>query len=92
MEEILEFIHSRFPTDCHWLDGNCYYFSQFLLIRFPKGSVWYDVINGRFVFKYEENYYDWIDIVKPDGYLVEWEHFDEYESMQKQVIIRDCIL
>ena len=25
MEEILEFIKRRFPTDCHWVDGNCFY-------------------------------------------------------------------
>ena len=92
MEEILEFIKRRFPTDCHWLDGNCFYFSQLLFIRFPQGSVWYDVINGHFVFKYEEQYYDWTGVVQSDGYLVEWDKFDEYDSLQKQVIIRDCIM
>lgn len=90
-ENILEFIRRRFPIDCNWLTGNCYYFSIILLDKYPQGSVWYDVINGHFVFKYGEYYYDWTGEITPDGYLVEWNKFDKYDSLQKQVIIRDCI-
>ncbi|MBQ4523353.1 MAG: hypothetical protein IJA10_10460 [Lachnospiraceae bacterium] len=50
------------------------------------------MINGHFVTLIDGKYYDWTGIVEPDGYLVEWEHFDEYDSLQKQVIIRDCIM
>ena len=91
MNEIIEFINRRFPEDSNWLTGNCYYFSLILKDRFPEGSIYYDVINGHFVFKCEDNYYDWTGIAKSNGYLIEWDKFDEYDSNQKQVIIRDCI-
>lgn len=91
-DEVLEFIHRRFPIDSHFLDGNCFYFSQLLLLRFPTGSVWYDVILGHFIFLYNGKYYDWTGEVHPDGYLVEWDKFDEYDSLLKQRIIRDCIM
>lgn len=91
MGEILEFIKRRFPVDCNWISGNCYYFSQILLSRFSSGSIWYDVISGHFVFQYEDKFYDWTGVVEPDGYLVEWDKFDEYDKLQYQVIIRDCI-
>lgn len=91
MNEIIEFINRRFPEDSNWLTGNCYYFSLILKDRFPGGSVFYDVINGHFVFKYKGSYYDWTGMVKSNGYLIEWDKFDEYDLNQKQVIIRDCI-
>lgn len=91
-DEVLEFIHRRFPIDSHFLDGNCYYFAQCLLLRFVDGEVLYDVIYGHFVFKYQDKYYDWSGQIEPQGYLVSWDKFDEYDSLQKQVIIRDCIM
>ena len=92
MNEILDFIQRRFSKDCKWLAGNCYYFSLILKDRFPKGTIYYDVIRGHFVFKYEDKYYDWTGVVKSNSHLVEWDKFDEYDSLQKQVIIRDCIM
>lgn len=92
MDKVEEFIRRRFPIDCNWLRGNCFYFSQLLLIRFPTGSVWYDVILGHFLFKYEDKFYDWTGLVEPDGYLVEWKKFDEYDAARKKRIIRDCIM
>lgn len=92
MNEILEFIKRRFPVDCNWITGNCYYFAIILLSRFPEGTVYYDVINGHFIFKCDDHYYDWTGIIEPDGYLVEWNKFDEYDSLLKQRIIRDCLL
>lgn len=90
--EILEFIKRRFPTDCKWLDGNCYYFAQILLSRFPEGNIYYDVINGHFVFLYESKFYDWTGQCKPDGYLVEWDSFDKYDMAQKERIVKDCVM
>lgn len=90
--EIQEFIQRRFKSDCDWLTGNCYYFSFILKDRFPDGVIYYDVIDGHFIFKYKKKYYDWSGEIYPEGYLVEWDKFDEYDSLQKQVIIRDCIL
>ena len=92
MSKVLEFIQRRFPTDCNFLNGNCYYFSLILKDRFQDGIVYYDVIQGHFVFKYEDCYYDWTGCVEPEGYLVEWDKFDEYDPLWKQRIIRDCIM
>jgi len=91
MNEILEFIKRRFSTDCNWTTGNCYYFATILLSRFPEGIIYYDVIYGHFIFKYEGFYYDWTGCVEPKGYLVEWDKFGEYDSLQKQRIVCDCI-
>ena len=92
IDEVLEFINRRFSIDCNWNTGNCYYFTIILKSRFPRGSIYYDVIDGHFLFKLDDNYYDWSGNVEPDGYLVEWEYFDEYDKLQKKVIIRDCIM
>jgi len=92
MNEVLNFIQKRFKSDCNWINGNCYYFSIILKDRFPEGKIYYDVICGHFVFKYHDEFYDWTGIIKPNGYLVEWDKFDEYDCLQKKIIVRDCIL
>lgn len=90
--EVLEFIQRRFKKNCNWTDGNCYYFAIILKDRFPEGEVFYDVLYGHFVFKYLNKYYDWSGIVNSFGYLVCWDTFDDYDSLLKQRIIRDCIM
>ena len=92
MNEVIEFIHRRFSSDCKWISGNCYYFAIILKSRFPQGIIFYDVINGHFIFKYKDKYYDWTGCMIPDGYLVEWDKFDEYDILQKKIIVRDCIM
>lgn len=92
MDEVLDFIKRRFPNDCNWLNGNCYYFSLILKARFPQGIIYYDVINGHFIFEYKSKYYDWSGEIQPNEHLVEWNKFDEYDCLQKQHIIRDCVM
>ena len=38
-EIVLKFIKRRFPVDCNWLSGNCYYFAQILMARFPEAKI-----------------------------------------------------
>lgn len=90
--EILGFIKRRFYENCHWLDGNCYYFSLILLDRFPEGEVYYDVIWGHFVFKCENSFYDWSGLIEEPETAIPWNVFDEYDSSLKNRIIRDCIM
>lgn len=74
------------------MDGNCYYFAVILKDRFPDGDILYDVINGHFVFKYQGKLYDWLGIVKASRCLIPWDSFGEYDYLQKQIIVRDCIM
>ena len=92
--EILDFIQRRFKKDCDWTNGNCYYFAIILNDRFPEGKIYYDVINGHFIFYHYGYLYDWNGIVEPESNwcFVEWDKFDEYDSLQKERIIRDCIM
>lgn len=91
-DKVLEFIQRRFKDDCKWTDGNCYYFAIILKDRFPEGKIYYDTIWGHFIFEYLGQFYDWTGIKNPDTYLVEWDKFDKYDSLQKERIIRDTIL
>ena len=93
MNDVLNFIHRRFKNDCNWLNGNCYYFAIVLKARFSDGEILYDVIEGHFIFKYQDNYYDWSGIYYPnDNTLMEWDNFEKYDYLQKERIIRDCII
>lgn len=47
-EEILDFVVRRFPIDCHWRDGNCYWFAVILAERFDL-DIYYDPIDGHFM-------------------------------------------
>jgi hypothetical protein len=91
--EVLDFISRRFKNDCNWMTGNCYFFAVILKSRFSEGSIYYDVIVGHFVFKYQNKFYDWTGLYHfDDSNLVSWDEFDKYDSLQKEVIIRDCIM
>lgn len=97
MDEVEEFIRRRFPDDCRWLTGNCYYFAVILKDRFPEGEIYYDVIDGHFLFKLGIGFYDYEGHAYYDAYptnkdFVPWDKFDEYDPIQKEVIVRDCIM
>lgn len=59
-DKVLEFIHRRFPEDCHWTDGNCYWFAKILEESFDL-TLCYEPINGHFIaYDYDERcWYDW---------------------------------
>lgn len=91
-DKVLDFIKRRFPSDCNWISGNCYYFALILKCRF-NGIILYDTINGHFVTKIGESIYDWQGIVNEDcSCYVDWDDFSSYDVCQEKRIIRDCIL
>ena len=91
MNEVTEFIRRRFPEDCNWTNGNCYYFAVILQARFG-GEIFYDVIYGHFVTKIENKFYDHkgeVDLT--DRVLISWQDFEKYDSLQKERITEDCL-
>ena len=87
---VLNFI-KRFK-DCDWLTGNCYYFAAILRDRFD-GCIFYDTIAGHFVTYIEGDYYDYAGVynVEREDALIKWSWFKEYDSLQYERIIRDCV-
>lgn len=90
-EKIKEFIKRRFPQNCSWTSGNCYHFAVILKSVFG-GDIYYDVINGHFLLKCEDSLYDWTGRVTDHGFLVKWDDFEQYDYLQKERIMKDCIL
>ena len=89
-EQVLNFIR-RFP-DANWLTGNCYYFAVILKNRFNEGEIYYDVIDGHFVFKLNQIFYDWTGIVDPIK-PISWNKFKfQYDRLQYEKILQNCIL
>ena len=59
MDEVKEFINRRWSdTDAHWKDGNCYWFAQILINRFPYLHLYYMPVSGHFVAGTPSRYYD----------------------------------
>lgn len=89
--DILSFIKQRFPINCHWLDGNCYYFALILKDRF-NGTIFYDQINCHFITKIDTKFYDWTGIIKPDiDKLLNWEELKEKDISYYNRLVRDCL-
>ena len=93
-DEIVEFIQRRFPFDCNWLNGNCYYFAQILDSRF-MGDIVYDPIDGHFLFLHNNNYYDWSgrreyskDRVKQ---FIDWNTYFFKDRLHYNRLWRDCV-
>lgn len=95
MNKIENFIKRRFPINCDWMEGNCYYFARILQMRF-SGEIWYDIIDGHFLFYKDGTFYDWTgirdeyELNKTDG-LVKWPEYAEIDSAHFQRIVRDVI-
>ena len=68
------------------------YVYHLLKDRFDDGEIFYDVMDGHFIFCHNGTFYDWSGKINPTNYLVNWNHFDEYDNLQKERIIKDCIL
>lgn len=89
-QKVNDFIRRRFSTNYNWVTRNCYFFALILQSAFG-GEIYYDVINGHFITKIGADFYDWTGRVKNYEILVKWKDFDNYDKLQKERIIRDCI-
>lgn len=90
-EKVLDFIHRRFPQDCNWTTGNCFWFAVILNQRFG-GKIMYDSIDGHFLFKYENQYYDYTGLVQPSNLLYDFDTYEEFDAKDYHRVVRDCIL
>ena len=50
----------------------------------------YDVIQNHFTLLVDDIYYDWTGITKPI-LAIPWDEVEEYDSLEYQRIIRDCL-
>ena len=96
--EIIEFINRRFELDCNWTNGNCYYFALILADRFKNknASIYYDLIDGHFVCKIDNNFYDWngfVDYSESDlDHIVEWNKYYCEDNLHYSRIYKDVIM
>ena len=88
---IEEFIKRRFSLDCHWLDGNCYWFASILVKRFPFLQLYYEPIEGHFYAGKGSNFYDWRGKIEPKYKPILFSEIRKNDNLFYKHIIRDCI-
>ena len=94
--EVTEFIKgfTQFEVgDClknTFTQGYCYYFSLILRERFPGGSIVYIPVMGHFSYLLQGNLYDITGKIETEEKYYDFENYPDY--LQKQRIVRDCIL
>ena len=93
-DQVLEFIKRRFPIDCNWCNGNCYWFAAMLHMRFPNLKIWLFPIENHFMVGDREKFYDWNGIrflSDCEEVPIEWDKVEQFDSLYFQHIVRDCI-
>ena len=91
--EVKEFISRRFDQDCHWTDGNCYWFANILVTRFPSLDIYYFPHQGHFVAGNAWEFYDWTGRVEPlkDEPAILLYDLKQNDPLWYSHLIRDCI-
>jgi len=92
IKEILEFIHRRFPTDCNWINGNCFWFASILKARFEYLSIYYLPIIGHFVTGALGTYFDWTGQIFPEEAPLLLDELCKNDEKWYWRLLRDCIL
>lgn len=94
-DTILSFIKRRFPQDCNWTTGNCYFFAQILHLTFG-GDIYYDPIDGHFLCLIDNNFYDWTGLKNYSqeeiNLFYKWNELFSIDPIYYNRIIRDCCL
>ena len=89
-DKVLEFIERRFPVDCNWTTGNCYYFALILSKRF-NGDIYYDGINSHFVSLIDDTFYDYNGAYEYNESLIYSEELLQKDPAHYIRLIRDCM-
>lgn len=94
-DQVLSFIQRRFPEDCHWTDGNCFWFAHILLRRFWMYDpvLMYNPTVNHFVVKIGEQCYDHSGVYDPgEDQLRIWEEYSMEDALESGRIIHDCVM
>ena len=90
-DEVLEFINRRFSGDCHWTDGNCYWFAKILCDRFDYLKIGYEAVVGHFIAYGNGKYYDWHGEYFPEYRVYEWDKLKDEDDLWYCRLVRDCV-
>lgn len=91
-DEVLEFINRRFKEDCHWIDGNCYYFAAILCSRFKYLNMYYAPVAGHFVAGYNGQFYDWCGKYKEDENPILFTEIEHTDPKWYKMIVDGCVV
>ena len=91
MDEIEEFISRRWSTsDAHWLSGNCYWFAQILIMRFPYLRLYYLPVEGHFVAGTPSRYYDATGRNSSKEKPILFDEIKQTDPAWAERLLRDC--
>lgn len=95
MDRIEEFIRRRFEEDYNWTTGRCYFFATILKDVFPGGEIFYDPVEGHFLYRLSGKFYDWTgyrEYTKNDiDNFYNWATLASWDPLLHKRLERDCI-
>ena len=95
MDKVEEFIQRRFKEDYNWTCGRCYFFAIILKDIFPGGKIFYDPIDGHFIYRLNDKFYDWTGCrkytKKEIEHFYDWEILSNWDILLYKRIEKDCI-
>ena len=94
-DDVLRFIRRFHGSETVFTSGCCYWFAHILASRFVDGEIVLAVVENHFVFRSGDRLYDVMGDVTSlyrDSVLVAWDEMDGYDGLQKERIMRDCVL
>ena len=92
---ILDFIKNFDDAQDTFLNSCCYWFAHILHTRFPQSKIVLAIVENHFLTNIDNKLYDITgDVTEQyrNETLVEWDAMDAYDPLQKERVVRDCIL
>lgn len=91
-EDVLSFIRRRWSGNANWLTGNCLWFAQILKARFPVAEICFLGIEGHFIVRIGEQYFDWTGVIVPQEKVWTLEEIRQLDSNWYAYLMRDCFM
>ncbi|MDD3172153.1 MAG: hypothetical protein PHF63_00540 [Herbinix sp.] len=86
--------HDKVSIESIFLYGNCYHFSLILSQLYPGGKIMYDQMDGHFIYKYFNSYYDItgkIGHIENHDVIVGIDELESIDPLLHERIINDCV-